>query len=246
MKLQILFVQAHPDPGSFTAAMTQHGRAALERAGHHVDVSDLHADEFNPVPGRHDFTAVANAARFHYQTEQEHASRTGGFAPDLAREQEKLARAHLLVFTFPIWWGGVPAILKGWFDRVCAYGFAYADGKRYDAGYFRGRRGLLGIVTGGTVERFARDGVYGEMRDVIYPVQHCMLEYLGLEVAAPFVAYAAPRVDAPAREAYLRAWEQRLLALVEDPAWHPPDDPAADLARQHRLYTEAGGWAAKR
>ena len=70
-------------------------------------------------------------------------------------------RADLLAFTFPLWWGGLPAIVKGWFDRVCAYGMAYADGKRFDKGYFIGRRAILGLTTGGTIERFSAGGGYG-------------------------------------------------------------------------------------
>lgn len=104
-------------------------------------------------------------------------------------------RADLLVLIFPLWWGGLPAIVKGWFDRVCAYGVAYADGRRFERGYFVGRRAVLGLTTGGTTERFSAGGSYGEMRHVLHSVRRCILEYLGLEVVEPFVAYAAPRVE---------------------------------------------------
>ena len=119
---------------------------------------------------------------------------------------------------FPLWWGGMPAILKGWFDRVLAFGFAYADGKRYDSGYFRGRRGILCVATGGTTERFSPAGVYGPIEQVLYPVHRCMIEYLGLEALDPFIAYGAPRVDDAARQDYLRAWEKRLREIAAQPA----------------------------
>ena len=55
-------------------------------------------------------------------------------------------RADLLVFVFPLWWGGLPAIVKGWFDRVCAYGIASADGTvRCLRGAARRRRGARRI-----------------------------------------------------------------------------------------------------
>src|SRR5262249_25627814 len=155
---------------------------------------------------------AADPARFHYQSEQLHASRTGGFAADLLREQGRLMRADLLIFVFPLWWGGVPAIVKGWFDRVCAYGVAYADGRRFEKGFFLGRRAFLALTTGGTTERFSADGSYGEMRHVLHSIQRCMLEYLGLETMEPFVAYAAPRVDPTMRAEYLRNFEARVLA----------------------------------
>ena len=217
--MKALIVYAHPEPTSFCAALKDAAVRAIERAGHEAVVSDLYAEGFNPVAGRHDFTTVADPARFHYQSEQWHASRNGGFAADIVREQARLAEAGLLIPIFPLWWGGVPAILKGWFDRVCAYGFAYADGKRYENGYFCDRRALFAIGTGGTEARFDEGGSYGPMRDVLHGVRRCMLEYLGLTVAEPFVAYAAPRVDDGQREHYLRDWERRVAGLFEDQAW---------------------------
>ena len=53
---------------------------------------------------------------------------------------------------------------------------------------------------------------------VLYPVHRCMIEYLGMQALEPFIAYAAPRVDDAARQDYLRAWEQRLHAIVAEPA----------------------------
>jgi NAD(P)H dehydrogenase (quinone) len=213
--MHALIVYAHPEPSSFTAAMKDVAVATLTALGHTVDVSDLYGDRFNPVAGRHDFQGMAEPARFHYQTEQLHAWQTQGFAADIVREQARVARAELIVFVFPLWWGGVPAILKGWFDRVMAYGFAYVDGKRFDSGSFRGRCALMGVSTGGTTERFSDQGVYGDIQRVLYPVRRCMLEYLGLGVLDPFVAYAAPRVEAAARDEYLEAWSARVAAAID-------------------------------
>lgn len=217
--MHALIVHAHPEPASFTAALKDAAVSVLEAAGHTVEVADLYREHFNPVGGRHDFKRVANPERFHYQTEQEYACETNSFADDIAREQERMRKADLLIFTFPLWWGGVPAILKGWVDRVLAYGFAYADGYRFEKGFFRGRRGILCLSTGGTRQRFSKDGVYGEIDQVLYPIQHCILRYLGLEVMEPFVAYAAPRLTPAEREQYLEQWKNRLLGIVEDKAW---------------------------
>jgi NAD(P)H dehydrogenase (quinone) len=244
--MNVLIVYAHPEPTSFTAALKDAAVRALSTAGHPVEVSDLYGEGFNPVAGRHDFIHAADAGRFHYQSEQLNASRTGGFAPELVREQERMLRADLLVFVFPLWWGGLPAIVKGWFDRVCAYGVAYADGKRFERGYFIGRRAMLGLTTGGTIERFSAGGSYGEMHHVLYSVKRCILEYLGLEVMEPFVAYAAPRVDAAARAEYLRSWQARLLATAGDAQWQAHLCALADIAAQNRMPVEDKAWAAQR
>lgn len=247
--MNVLIVYAHPEPGSFTAAMKDTARQALSAAGHTVEVSDLYGEAFNPVPGRHDFTTVANAARFHYQSEQLHASEHGGFAPDLLREQQRVARAQLMLFVFPLWWGGMPAILKGWFDRVLAYGFAYADGKRYESGFFHGRRALLGISTGGTAQRFTAGGSYGGMDQVLHGVQHCMLAYLGLSVAPTFVAYGAPRIDQQTRRQLLEDWQQRVLAALDDREWQAAVQAGAGqrLEQQWRAAQgEPAAWAVAR
>jgi NAD(P)H dehydrogenase (quinone) len=212
--MHTLLVYAHPEPTSFTGALKDVAAEALRGAGHSVEVSDLYAEGFNPVAGRHDFLSVHDPKRFHYQSEQDHAHRTNSFAPDIVREQQRFLKAHLVIWLYPIWWGGVPAILKGWFDRVLAYGFAYSDGRRYDTGFFRDKSGLICLSTGGTEARFSATGVYGTMDQVLWPVQHCMVEYLGIAALPPFVAYAAPRVDQATREAYLRAWRTRLLDIA--------------------------------
>lgn len=213
----VLIVYAHPEPTSFNAALKDRAVKALTAAGHTVVVSDLYAEGFNPVAGRHDFTTTADAARFHYQKEQANAANANGFATDIAREQSRVRAADILILQYPMWWGGPPAIVKGWCDRVLAYGFAYVDGTRFDTGLFNGRRALLSITTGGTEERFSDTGVYGEMHRVVYQVQRLTLEYLGYQVEAPFVSYAAPRVDAEKRAAYLDAFAARVTALAAMP-----------------------------
>lgn len=216
--MKVLIVLAHPDPGSFNAALCASGAAALRAAGHEVTVSDLCAERFDPVAGRHDFTGAADPARFNYQAEQAHAVRTGGFSAEIAREQARVAEADLLVLQFPLWWGGVPAILKGWIDRVLAFGFAYVDGYRFDKGVFRGRRAMVSLTTGGIPARFGDGAVYGELeRQVLWQVQHLTLEYMGYEVEPPFVAYGTPRIGEAGREAYLRDLAGRLVAAAGKP-----------------------------
>lgn len=212
--MNALIVYANPEPASFSAALKDAACETLAAHGCKVTVSDLYAENFNPVAGRHDFTTVADAGKFHYQQEQLKASQEGGFSAELAREQQRVASAELFVFVYPLWWGGMPAILKGWFDRVLAYGFAYADGKRFDSGFFKGRHGVVALTTGGTPERFSEGGVYGPIENLLYPHRRTMLEYLGLNVEPSFVAYASPRVSQRDRETYLEDWSAQLAALA--------------------------------
>jgi NAD(P)H dehydrogenase (quinone) len=215
--MQVLIVYAHPEPTSFNGALRDAAVEAIRAAGDDVVVSDLYAEAFDPVAGRHDFTAVADPDRFHYQSEQLAAARAGAFAADIAREQERLQRADLVILQFPLWWGAPPAILKGWFDRVLAYGVAYMDGRRFERGLFRQRGGMMCVTAGGTDQRFSAAGEYGEIERVLWPVRHLTLDYLGLAVEEPFVCYATPRADAAMRENYLRQWQARVrTALGKD------------------------------
>ena len=239
--MRVLIVHAHPEPASFCAALCHRGAEALRGAGHEVTVSDLYADGFDPVAGRHDFTGAADPERFHYQSEQAHAVRTGGFSPELRREQRRVAGADLLVLNFPLWWGGVPAMLKGWFERVLAYGFAYADGLRFDRGVFRGRRAMVAMTTGGTEPRFGVGAVYGELeRQVLWQAQHLTLEYMGYALEPPFVAYGTPRVPPETRAAYLNQLAGRLV----EAAAKPVDRDAGIAAPLDQV--DAGAWAANR
>ena len=228
--MRVLIVHAHPEPQSFNAALTKAAAAALRGAGHEVTVSDLYADQFNPVAGRHDFLQVADANRFHYQSEQAHAAANRSFAPDLQREQARLLSADLLVLQFPLWWGAPPAILKGWLERVLAYGIAYVDGRRFTSGLFKGRRAMMSVTTGGTPERFRPEDVYGDIDQVLWPVRRLALEYMGYDVEEPFVSYAAPRVADAEREAYLRAWCERVVRAAGKPVTSVSIDSEALIA----------------
>jgi NAD(P)H dehydrogenase (quinone) len=216
----ILIVYAHPEPKSFNAGMVETARVALESAGHLVTVSDLYGEGFDPVAGRHDFASVADPDYFHYQSEQAFAVRNKSFEPDIAREQKRVEDADVLILQFPLWWGGPPAILKGWFERVLAYGFGYVDGARYDTGLFRGRHALLSITTGGPPKRFSPgpEGVYGPIDKVLWQPQRLTLQYLGYEVEEPFIAYAAPRVDEAGRQAYQDELGRRVVAIAAKPS----------------------------
>ena len=234
--MHVLIIHAHPEPTSFNAALKDIAVAALETAGHSVDVADLFAEGFDAVAGRHDFQSSADPQRFHYQGEQEHAARTRSFSADIAREQARVERADLFIFQFPLWWGGPPAILKGWIERVLAYGFAYVDGRRFERGLFKGRGAILCVTTGGTTERFSPQGVYGPIEKVLWPMQRLTLQYLGLSVEEPYICYGAPRVDAAAREAYLAGWRERVGELVAKPF-------AARLISEDAAALPSGAWA---
>ncbi len=186
--MRVLIVLAHPEPTSFNGAMKDVAVATLTGLGHGVEVSDLYALAFDPVEGPDRYAARCDPGSFTAQTEQRHAWETGTLSPDVAAEIDKLERADLVIFQYPMWWYAMPAMLKGWLDRVLVYGGLYTSAMRYDAGYFAGRRAMLSVTTGGTAATFAHNGRNADIELLLWPTNFT-LHYMGYDVLPPFVAF---------------------------------------------------------
>jgi len=215
--LKFLFVLAHPEPASFTSALAHQGIDTLRKAGHIVDVADLYAMGFDPVSDRRNFIGQADSGRYDQQVEERHASAASGFSPDLQREMDRLAECDVLVLQFPIWWLGMPAIMKGWIDRVFAIGRTYGGGRWFDRGMMRGKRAMLAVTIGGTEAAYSAAGIYGPVADVLRPLNHGILAFCGFEVIEPFIAFAPGRRGEAERHAMLADYAGRLLNIVSAP-----------------------------
>jgi len=216
--MNVLIVYAHPEPTSFNGAMRDLAVQTLTEAGHAVEVSDLYAMDFNPVTGLADFTGErSDPTRLSIAREQTHAMETGTIAADIAAEQAKLARTDLLILQFPVWWFGMPAIMKGWADRVFARGFAYTTGRKYDTGMFKGKLAMVAATTGTSADTYAPDGIDGDILSVLWPVHNGLLRYTGFDVLPPHVAYMPGRIDDGARKAQLEAYRERLTTIDRTP-----------------------------
>ena len=124
--MKVFIVHAHAESRSFNGALFQTAQDTLRAAGHAVTVSGLYALKFDPVSDRRNFTTVKNPDYFKQQIEEMHATEMGGFAPDVEAELRKMEACDLMIWQFPLWWFGLPGILKGWADRVFAMGRTYA------------------------------------------------------------------------------------------------------------------------
>lgn len=221
-----LLVVAHPEPSSFTAALANRAAESLRRAGYDVEVSDLYAMGWNPVLSPADFADRANPERFDPSAEQEHAHANGTDAADVAAEQRKVAEADLIVLHFPVWWFSMPAMLKGWAERVFSRGFAYSAGRKYSRGHFVGKRAMLCVTTGTAGTLYEPNGIDGDLHHVLWPIQNGLLAYCGFEVLPPFAAFAPGRMSEEERAAALDALDDRLAGLdeIEPLFFHPLED----------------------
>src|SRR5689334_10540750 len=175
--MRIFIVHAHPEPQSFNGAMTRTATEALTSAGHEVLVSDLYAMGFDPISDRRNFVTVHNPNYYRQQAEEAHAAQVDGFAGDIKDEMGKLFWCDALILQFPLWWFGLPAILKGWVDRVFAYGFAYgykSEGNRYryGDGGLKGKRAMLSVVVGGPAADYGPRGINGQIEQLLFPITH--------------------------------------------------------------------------
>lgn len=129
--MRVLLVYCHPRADSFSAALRDAARGALEANGHHVEVRDLYALGFDPALG------MEERGRYH----DEAANLTG-----IEDEVVGLRTADALLLVYPTWWYGLPAMLKGWFDRVWAPGVAFRLTDGAIAPLLR-NIGRIGVVT---------------------------------------------------------------------------------------------------
>ena len=121
-----------------------------------------------------------------------------------------------MILQFPLWWFGLPAILKGWVDRVLAMGRTYGAGHFYETGKFRGKRALLSLTTGGPAEAYRKGGFNGDINAILRPIHRGILQFVGFDVLAPQIHYAPVRVDDATRQAWLADWERRLVGIGQE------------------------------
>lgn len=200
--MKVLLVFAHPEPRSLGGALRNVAVRELTAEGHEVQVSDLYAMRWKSEVDRADFPTLAADARLKVAGASGEAFKAVALTEDVRAEQEKLKWADALILQFPLWWYSMPAILKGWVDRVYAYGSAYGVGEhsdshwgdRFGEGLFTGKRAMLIVTTGGWKEHYSSRGINGPIDDLLFPINHGVLYYPGFDVLPPFVAYRVDRL----------------------------------------------------
>jgi NAD(P)H dehydrogenase (quinone) len=194
-------------------------RTACERLageGHEVKTSDLHDIHFDPVSSRNNFTSVKDPDYLKLQIEEMHASGMNSFSAEIETEMEKLEWCDLMIWQFPLWWFGLPGILKGWVDRVFAMGRTYGGERFYENGVFKGKRALLSVTTGGPEAVYQKGGWNGDIQAILRPIQRGILRFTGWNVLEPNIVYAPVRISDEERLANLKAWQTRLSNIEQE------------------------------
>lgn len=218
--MNVLIVYAHHEPTSFTAAMKNLALEVLGSQGHTIAITDLWGQGFSAVAQKWDFVTTSGG-HFNYMLEQKHAAKLDlAFSPDILSEIQKIKEAEMILVISPIWWFSVPAILKGWFDRVLAMGVAWDSGKIYENGPLRGKQAMLIAAAGGPEEYYQQSGKHkATALQILHPINHGTLAFCGLDVHQPFVALNVLGVGNDGRAKMLKDLQARLESLTKEPKW---------------------------
>ncbi len=218
--MNILIVYAHHEPSSFTSAMKNVAAEIMQAKGHKVMISDLYGQGFSPLAQKWDFVTTTGG-HFNYMLEQKHAARLDwAFSPDILAEIQKIKEADLLLVVAPMWWFSVPAILKGWFDRVLAMGVAWDGGQIYENGLLGGKQAMMIVNAGGPADYYAVEGKHkATATQILHPINHGTLAFCGYNVHEPFVTYSTISASNEQREQALKDLRYRLEHMLDSPQW---------------------------
>ncbi|WP_316634429.1 NAD(P)H-dependent oxidoreductase [uncultured Flavobacterium sp.] len=186
-----LIIYAHPNSASLNHFFKQTVVESLENSGEEVIVRDLNQINFNPVLSLEDMQG----------------QRMGQVADDIKTEQGFIAWADQIIFIYPIWWTGMPAIMKGFIDRVFSYGFAY----RYDQGVQKGLlTGKKAIIINSHGKSNAEYETIGMDKALALTSDTGIFNYCGLEVQKHFYFDKADRASAES----ILEWESQLVSFL--------------------------------
>jgi NAD(P)H dehydrogenase (quinone) len=218
---KVLIVYAHPEATSLTCQLVEESVRTIRAQGHEVLLSDLYGMRWKAVFDEQDFPSRADPDRLSFVKESGHSYASARQSADIADEQQKVLAADAVVLQFPLWWFGMPAILKGWVDRVWAYGLAYGykgagNRHRYGDGAFKGKRALLSVAVGGPAADYSPRGINGPLEQLLFPITHGMLFFPGMDVLPTHAVYDSGRVTAAGFAAAKMAWRSRLAGLFQE------------------------------
>jgi putative NADPH-quinone reductase len=121
--MNVLIVFDHPYKKSYCSAILESVKKGLKQAGHQIDLIDLVEDGFDPVMHEQDLEAYVIALN-----NPEKANKL--LSPQVKEYKERLNKAQHIIFIFPIWWALMPALTKGFIDKLIFPGFAYEFNKK--------------------------------------------------------------------------------------------------------------------
>ena len=208
MKAHLVF--AHPNLQSYNGQLRNTAIETLEAFQWSVSVSDLYQMKFKASADEEDFEELYQTDFFDLQIEQQMALKNHTYSADIAREHKLLAEADLIIFQFPLWWYSMPALLKGYIDRVFSMGWAYGGGQALS-----GKKILLSLSTGAPDFAWTKEK-RGEIKDIL---KHLLVGTFGLcnmQNLEPFIVYGAKKHSEPTKVNHLERYKAHLKQLIQE------------------------------
>jgi NAD(P)H dehydrogenase (quinone) len=176
-----LIVVAHPVENSFTMALTRSYAAEVEGLGHSQRTFDLYREGFDPVLAAPELMPV----------DANHPVST-----EVARAQDDIRAADALTVLYPLWWLAMPAMMKGYIDRVFARGFAYESSDGVVRGLLSGKKAVLITVSGAPLPLLVKNGNWNAVQvlqdtHVFRSAGFELLEHLHFDHVVPQLSAAA-------------------------------------------------------
>lgn len=169
-----LIIYAHPNKGSLNHYLMQKVMESLDSGHHKTILRDLYQLSFNPVLSMEDMDG----------------QRRGRVAEDVKKEQEYISWADQITFIYPIWWTGMPGIMKGYIDRVFSYGFAYCYDQGIQKGLLEGKLTVIINTLGKSQDEYEHIGMD---RALSLTSDKGIFTYCGLEIKHHFFFGKADR-----------------------------------------------------
>jgi NAD(P)H dehydrogenase (quinone) len=182
-----LIIYAHPNPESINGQFKQIISEHLEENGHEVEIRDLYQLGFDPVLSLEDVSGQM----------------IGRLSEDVKKEQEYIDWAESITFIHPIWWTGLPAIMKGYVDRVFSYGFAYRYDQGVQKGLLTGKEAVIINTHGKSHEEYTSMGMDQALS---LTSDKGIYSYCGLDVKKHFFFGKADK----ANEAIVEHWKVQI------------------------------------
>jgi len=163
--MNYLIVYTHPNPVSFNHAIVQIISEELGEREQYLRVRDLYALGFDPVIKISDYEAIK-----HEEVPQ-----------DIRTEQGHILWADIIIFVSPVFWAGLPALLKGYIERVFTQGFAYDFVESRFRGLLKDKKAVIINTTGGSLQMYESSGMLESIRQTIDGgiFRFCEMEVLG-------------------------------------------------------------------
>lgn len=227
--MNVFIIYANERAASFNAAMKDVSVQIFSENNGNIQVSDLYAMAFKAVADKQDFIK-ASYAKHPYQVAQSMASEHNHLSPDIKLEVDKLFWADLVIFHFPLWWFSMPAIMKGWIDRVIINGPLYSRGRWYSNGVLKGKKAFIAMTTGAPETAYCRTGINGYIENLLSPIQHGIFHFLGMDVLDPFIVHSSPYISDKERKEKLDEYQKKLSRIGSASFSPPPDIDLYDQA----------------